>query len=107
MVLAIFTERGVPPRLRLSHFESFRKQSKYQATPKRPLLKLLFSSWRKIGCPRPRGYLSLDLRMIKQWFEDIAALRHEVEAGNLDLDEMTRGEFNEVALDFLAERGLH
>ncbi|MFD1987414.1 hypothetical protein ACFSOZ_33885 [Mesorhizobium newzealandense] len=70
--------RGIPPRLRLSELEWIHRQFKYEATPKRTLLKLLFAAWRTVGCPRPRGYLSLDLTVVKQWFEDLGALRRKV-----------------------------
>ncbi|CCV11211.1 DUF5681 domain-containing protein [Mesorhizobium sp. STM 4661] len=107
MVLAMLLEKCIPPRLRLSELEWIRKQFKYEGTSKRTLLKLLFTAWRKVGRPRPRGYLSPDLKVVKKWFEDMAALRDEVETGNLDLDAMARGEFNEAALNFMDERGLH
>ncbi|TIO04215.1 hypothetical protein [Mesorhizobium sp.] len=107
MLLAMLAEKGIPPRLRLSELEWVHKQFQYEGMSKRNLLKLLFTAWRKVGCPRPRGYLSLNLQLVKEWFEDFGALRLEVEAGNLDLDAMVRGEFNEAALNFMDKRGLH
>ncbi|RWP02504.1 MAG: hypothetical protein EOQ98_04650 [Mesorhizobium sp.] len=107
MLLAMLAEKGIPPRLRLSELEWVHKQFKYEGMSKRNLLKLLFTAWRKVGCPRPRGYLSPDLRVVKEWFEDIGAMHREVEAGKLDLDAMARGEVNEAALSFMEQRGLH
>lgn len=103
----MLTEKGIPPRLRFSELEWIHKQFKYEGMSKRVLLKLLFTAWRKVGCPRLRGYLSPDLLVVQEWFADIGAMRQEVEAGNLDLNAMARGEFNEAALNFMDKRGLH
>ncbi|MFD2053580.1 DUF5681 domain-containing protein [Mesorhizobium calcicola] len=107
MVMAMLLEKAIPPRLRLSDIEWIHRQFKYEGISKRTLLKLLFTAWRKIGRPRQRGYLSLDLRVVKKWFEDFGAMYQEVQAGNLDVDAMARGEFDHAALDFMERRGLH
>jgi hypothetical protein len=107
MLFAMLLEKAIPPRLRLSDWEWLRREGKYEAMPKRALLKLLFSSWRKLGRRRPRGDLSPNLSAVKEWFENFMALKKEVDAGNLDLEAMARGEFNEAALAFMESRGLH
>ncbi|MER8848553.1 DUF5681 domain-containing protein [Mesorhizobium australicum] len=107
MVMAMLLEKSIPPRLRLTDIDWIHRQFKYEAFSKRTLLKLLFTAWRQVGRPRPRGYLSLDLRVVKKWFEDFGAMYQEVQARNVDVDAIARGEFDDAALDFMQRRGLH
>jgi hypothetical protein len=107
LLLAFLLEKTIPQRLRWSEVEWFRRQNRCQVFSKRELLKRLSRAWRALGTPRPRGSLTPPISQIKRLFENLVAMKLEVDAGRLDLDAMARGEFDQAALDFMERQGFH
>lgn len=85
------------PTLRLSHLSAEERRAYVLADNKLALN----AGW-------DTEILAIELQaLIDIEFEDFGAMYQEVQVGNLDVDAMARGEFDDAALDFMERRGLH
>jgi hypothetical protein len=95
-LLAILFDKFVPPRLRLSSTEWACRLMRYEDMPKRKLLKQLFEAWQKLGSPRPRGYVSVDLSQTIERVESVARLLQYLQTHDVDPDRMSKDEWQQV-----------
>ena len=95
-LMSIVLDGGVPPRLQLSETQRALKMMKYESMPKRELLKRLFSAWRRLGSPRPRGYVSPNLTYTEKYLRLLFGLVSSVREGAIDPISMPQEELAEI-----------
>ncbi|MDX8492103.1 DUF5681 domain-containing protein [Mesorhizobium sp. VK22B] len=101
LILALTLDRTVPPRLRLSNAQLVHTQMRYQRISKRKLLKALYHAWKAIRRPRPRGFVFPGKAVMVQHLDFIFAFHRAAIDGDIDLEAISRGEFDDNFLDFL------
>jgi len=98
--------RGTPQDLSLSDqptlqavlrasIETIIKQGRYEACPKRKLLKEIHLSWKKLGRNVPRGSVMPNLTATRRQVEFRLELCKEALAGRIDMAALERGEIND------------
>jgi hypothetical protein len=95
-LMSILLDRGVPPRLQLSETQRILKMMTYQSMPQRELLKLLFGAWRRLGSPRPRGYVSPNLTYTEKYMRLLFGLVSSVREGAIDPLSMPQEELADI-----------
>ncbi|MDO6965230.1 DUF5681 domain-containing protein [Rhizobium alvei] len=106
LVLAMVLDRCIPPRLRLSDHDWIRRSMKYEIIPKRELLKQLYDAWRRLGRPKARGYVSVNLNRTETYLFAIQELMSELSSGALDPARMPVNALAERIYDLFHKRGL-
>ncbi|MDX8444458.1 DUF5681 domain-containing protein [Mesorhizobium captivum] len=104
-LLALTLERAIPSRLRLSDAQLLNTQMQYMSTPKRKLLKDLYQAWKSIRRPTPRGFVFPGKAVIAQRLDFVYAFQKAATEGDIDLEAISRGEFDDNFLDFLIQNG--
>lgn len=79
-------QRTLPKRLQLSDNDLLLRIMKLGGATKRDLLKRLFEGWRKVGMPRPRGYVSVDRGVAVRVFNEAFEILNQKRSGRLDPD---------------------
>jgi hypothetical protein len=105
LVMAQLIDHCVPARFRLSESDWHLRTMKFGHIPKRDLLAQLYTAWRAIGIPKPRGYLTPPADRFIRWFSLVLDLAQEVKAGRLDVDSVARGEWDHITLGILERNG--
>lgn len=72
LLFAMALNQNIPKRFSLSDVEILLKMSRYDATPKRVLLKELYRAWREVGASARRGYTFPSLGVGKKFVSSIA-----------------------------------
>ncbi|MDX8470349.1 DUF5681 domain-containing protein [Mesorhizobium sp. VK23B] len=105
LLLALTLDRGVPQRLRLTDAQVLRMQMQYMRVPKRKLLKDLYRAWRAIRRPAKRGFVFPGKAATVRRLDFVFAFHRAAIEGDIDVDAISRGEFDENFLDFLSQNG--
>jgi len=106
MLLAITLDKSLPPRLRLSDVIWISKMMRAAKTPKRHLLKTLFSGWRSLGVRVRRGVNLPDQDIVVAKLKFAYQAFEKFQSGELDVDAISRGEFDESAKEFFSAHGI-
>lgn len=93
--------RILPERMRLSDAALTYQLLRYEGMAKRELLKRVYRAWRALGTNLPRGWRFPSLERVKQRLEFGTDLLAGFKSGTLDVAAMSRGEFDETALDLM------
>ncbi len=72
----------------------------------RELLKALYEEWRKVGRPRPRGFVFCDMSVAKKNPTFLADFVRQAYDGMLDVEAIADGEFNAAAQSFFRHHGI-
>lgn len=86
-------QRTLPKRLQVSDNDLLFRIMKLGGVTKRDLLKRLYAGWRKVGMPRPRGYVSVDLNVAVRAFKGFFNLWRRIESGELIPSDNSAEEF--------------
>ena len=107
MVMFCLLQKTLPRRLQMSDIEILSQQMQLEAVTKRELLKRLYEGWRKVGKPRPRGYVSVnrsvEIRVVTRSFE----LYREIVAGEIRPEDYTTSEFESYVNRRVYDRAEH
>nr|WP_295466564.1 hypothetical protein [Mesorhizobium sp.] len=79
-------QRTLPKRLQLSDNDILFRAMRLGGVTKRNLLRRLYSGWRKVGMPRPRGYGSVDREVAVRVFTGAFDILNPIRSGRLDPD---------------------
>jgi hypothetical protein len=96
----------LPERMRLSDSALIYQLCRYEGVAKRELLKRVFRAWQGLGRDIPRGWRFMSLERVTQRLEFGADLLAGFKSGTLDVAAMSRGEFDEAALDLMEKHGV-
>ncbi len=94
----------LPPRLKHTDGAIWRMMLRFGSMSKRSLLKQLYSDWRAIGKPRPRGYISPELSKALPRFAAMQEFAMTVIAGEIDIPRASTLEVGERILQHCAIR---
>lgn len=97
----------LPPRLKHTDSAIFRLQTRFEHMTKRDLLKQLYADWRKIGKPKPRGFVSGDLTTVLPMFVAMQELALKVASGVIDIADASSQEVADIIQNHTAERVPH
>ena len=106
VVFALWLNRRLPKRFQLSESAFVWRTMRNQATSKRELLRSVHQSWRSLGRQMPRGKRFASLTVVVgclRFFEDMMAA---FEKGEIDVEAMAQGIFNEAALKLMDKHGI-
>jgi hypothetical protein len=98
--------RILPERMRLSDAALTYQLLRYEGMAKRELLTRVYRAWRALGANLPRGRRFPPLERVKQRLEFGADLLAGFKSGALDVAAMSRGEFDDAALDLMEKHGV-
>lgn len=105
LLLAFCLDRSVPPRLQLTDAKILRLLLRYEAMPKRILLKELFRAWKAAHHPKRRGFVSRGREATAAHLKFIYAFVEAAQSGAIDVDAVSRGDYDDSFLDFLQHNG--
>lgn len=105
LLLAMSFDKGLPPRLRMSDIDIVAMQWRFERMTKRELLKLLHNEWRKVGRPKPRGFVFWDRSVAEEHLRFLYQFIGKAQSGELDIDAIAVGEFNDTARLFFTQHG--
>lgn len=88
-------QRTLPKRLQLSDNDLLFRIMKLGGVTKRDLLKRLYAGWRKVGMPRPRGYVSVDREVAVRALKGFIDVWRRIESGELIPSDHTAEEFEQ------------
>lgn len=88
-------QRTLPKRLQLSDSDILFRAMRLGGVTKRNLLKRLYSGWRKVGMPRPRGYVSVDRDVAVRVFTGFIDEWRRIQSGDLIPSDHTAEEFEQ------------
>lgn len=94
----------LPPRFKLSDDAIFRLQRRFYRMTKRELLKQLHEDWRKLGKPRPRGFVTGDVTDVMPAFFAHQEFALKVVSGKIDIANASLREIADLIQDHSAER---
>ena len=106
LLFAQVLDDALPPRLRMGDGDMWTKQWRFERMTKRELLKSLYSEWRSIGRPQPRGFVFWDLSTTKKNLHFVFDFARQAQAGALDVATMANGEFDAAAWAFMEGHGI-
>jgi hypothetical protein len=98
---------SLPPRFKYSDSAIFRLQMRFERMTKRELLKQLYADWRKLGKPKPRGFVSEDLTTALPLFVAMQELAFKVVSGAIDIADASLQEIADTIQNHTAERVPH
>ena len=105
LLFAIALDRTLPLRFRLDDMTIMLRQSRYEGTNLRQLLKDTYRAWRAAGVPVKRGAHFADLHSAHRTLTHVAGFIQAVREGRFDVDAMARGEFDETVRSFIRGNG--
>lgn len=88
-------QRALPNRLRLSDNDILARMMQLGGVAKRDLLKRLYAGWRRVGMPRPRGYVSIDRGIAVRAFTGLFEVLDRIRSGKLDPSDYSVIEFEQ------------
>lgn len=80
---------------------------RFERMTKRELLKQLHADWRKLGKPKPRGFVSADLTMVLPTFVALQELALKVASSAIDIAGASLQEITDTIQNHGAERVAH
>lgn len=95
MVMFHFLQLTLPKRLQVSDNDLLFRIMKLGDVTKRDLLKRLYAGWRKVGMPRPRGYVSVDREVAVRVFTGLFEVLDRIRSGKLKPSDHTAEEFEQ------------
>ncbi|MEM7061463.1 MAG: DUF5681 domain-containing protein [Pseudomonadota bacterium] len=104
MIFALTIDRGLPERLKIDDTELILRTMKYNATPKRALLKQLTEGWRECGVKSRRGRTFPSARFARDSLSFAVDFVNAVTRGEFDVKSISRGHIDDRARTFLEDR---
>jgi hypothetical protein len=97
----------LPPRFRYSGSDTLSLQVRFNGMAQRELLKRLYADWRKIGKPKPRGFVTADMTVALPMFVAMEEFARKTQSGEIDVANAKLQEITDRIQDHLAERVPH
>ena len=95
LLIFYLLQRTLPNRLRLSDNDILARMMQLGGVAKRDLLKRLYAGWRKVGMPRPRGYVSIERELAVRAFTGLLEILGRIQSGDLNPNDYSHQEFEQ------------
>jgi hypothetical protein len=96
----------LPPRLQIGRATIMRKEMRAEKMTLRHLLKQSYAAWRALNSSAKRGISFPDFDVVKRKVELRIDFHRAYQAGKIDLDALSRGEYSDEVLDIMDRHGI-